>query len=169
MLNISLNGVLNFITKKIFSFFIVLIFLIFLSHILPDFFFLENRGGFSGSDQKTQREKNQPRRASDEKAPPLVFLSVSSSGWETKKNKHPPKEPGTRMPVHVCACVRVASACPGCIGAACTKARATCQRAACCKSSRCFRAAPLRRSCRARAPTPFCFRLSDPADFLRVG
>ena len=43
MLNISLNGIPHFITKKIFPFFIVLIFLIFLSHILPNSFFSENR------------------------------------------------------------------------------------------------------------------------------
>ena len=43
MVNISQSEILHFITKRIFSFFIVLIFLIFLSHILPDVFFLEKR------------------------------------------------------------------------------------------------------------------------------
>ena len=43
MLNISQSDILHFLTKRIFPFFIVLIFLIFLSHILPDAFFLEKR------------------------------------------------------------------------------------------------------------------------------
>ena len=43
MLNISQSEILHFITKKIVPFFIVFIFLVFLSHSLPDVFFLENR------------------------------------------------------------------------------------------------------------------------------
>ena len=43
MLNISQSEILHFITKRIVPFFIVFIFLVFLSHSLPDVFFLENR------------------------------------------------------------------------------------------------------------------------------